>query len=122
MSSRGPPYTTLLQMSTKHVTTRATTATRAGCVHRGLGRKTPGARHGSSRAAVEGDPRSSILQLNTGLTAKKISVIDQLANKNKTFIIVLQESHCTTADKLVIPNFSTAGSVLSRKHGLATFP
>jgi len=27
----------------------------------------------------------------------------------------------TTADKLVIPNFSQAGSVLSRNHGLATF-
>jgi len=47
----------------------------------------------------------------------------------------LQETYCTPADKLVIPNFSLAGSVesnpgldlspagsvLSRKHGLATF-
>ena len=31
-----------------------------------------------------------------------------------------QETHCTTANKLVIPNFSLAGSLLSRKHGLAT--
>jgi len=61
-------------------------------------------------------------QLNTeGLTANKISVIEQLACKNKAFLIVLQETHCTTADKLVIPNFSLAGSVLSRNHGLATF-
>ena len=30
-------------------------------------------------------------------------------------------THCTTADKLVIPNFSLAGSVLSRNGGLATF-
>ena len=35
--------------------------------------------------------------------------------------IILQETHCTTADKLVIPNFSRAGSVLSGNHGLATF-
>jgi len=35
---------------------------------------------------------------------------------------VLQETHCTTADKLVIPpNFSLAESVLSRKKGHATF-
>ena len=61
-------------------------------------------------------------QLNTeGLTSDKTSVIEQLAYKNKAFIIVLQETHCTTADMLVIPNFSLAGSVLNRKHGLATF-
>jgi len=44
-----------------------------------------------------------------------------IAFKNKAFTIVLQETHCATADKLVIPNFSLAGSVLSRNHGLATF-
>jgi len=33
----------------------------------------------------------------------------------------VQETHSTTADKLVIPNFSLAGSILSRNHGLATF-
>jgi len=55
------------------------------------------------------------------LTADKISVIEQLAYKNKVFMIVLQETHCTTADKLVIPNFSLAGSILSRNHSLATF-
>ena len=42
MPSCGPPCTTLLQMSTKPVTKRATTATRAGCVQRGQGRETPG--------------------------------------------------------------------------------
>jgi len=62
------------------------------------------------------------LQLNTeGITANKISVIEQLAYKNKAFIIVLQETHWTTADKHVIPNFSPARSILSRNHGLDTF-
>jgi len=76
-----PSCTTLLEMSTKPVTSRATTATRTGCVRRGVGHK-------------EG-PRPSILQLNTeGLTADKIAVIEQLAYKNKAFIIVLQEIHC----------------------------
>ena len=100
---------------------RATTATRAGCVQRGMGQTTPFSGRGS-RNAAEDDPRPTILQLSTeGLTDTKISVIEQLAYKNKAFIIVLQEIHSITADKLVIPNFSLAGSILSRNHGLATF-
>jgi len=80
--------------------------------------KTPFSARGSISAAE--DPRPNILQLNTeGLTADKISVIALLAYKNKALIIVLQETHCTTAGRLVIPNFS--GSVLSRNHSLATF-
>jgi len=73
--------------------------------------------------ATEDDPRPNILQLNIeGLTANKTTVIEQLAYKNKALIntIVLQEIHCATADKLVIPSFSLAGSFLSRKHGVAT--
>ena len=51
-------------------------------------------------------PRPNLLQLNiSGLPANKISVIEQLGYKNKSFIIALQETHCTTADKLVIPKF-----------------
>ena len=118
--SRDPPVRHSLQMSTKPGNTRATTATRAGCVRHGVGHKVPFSGRGSRNAAEE--PRPNILQLNTeGLTTDKISVIEQLVYKNKAFIIVLQETHCTTADKLVIPNFSLAGSVLSRNHGLATF-
>ena len=56
-----------------------------------------------------------------GLTDTKISIIEQLAYKNKASNIVLQETQCTTADKLVIPKFSLAGSILSRNHGLAAF-
>ena len=67
-------------------------------------------------------PWHNIFQLNTeGLTENKISIIEQLAYMNKAFIIILQENHWITADKLVIPNFSLAGSILSRKFGLATF-
>jgi len=86
-----------------------------------MGHNTAFSGRGSTNAA-EDDPRQSILQLDTKrLAAIKTTVIEQLAYKNKTFIIVLQETHCTTADKLVISNFSLAGSVLSTKHGLATF-
>jgi len=74
-----------------------------------MGQTTPFSGRGS-RNAAEDDPQPNILQLNTdGLTENKISVIEQLAYKNKAFIIVLQETHCTTEDKLVIPNFSLAG-------------
>jgi len=114
------PVAAFLKMLTKSVNLRATTATRTGCVRHGAGHQTPFSGHGSRNAAE--DLRPNILQLNTeGLTADKISVIEQLAYKNKAFIIDLLETHCTTADKLVIPNFSLAGSILSRNHGLAMF-
>jgi len=120
VASRGPPARHSLLMSTKPVNTRATTAICTRCVRHGVGHKAPFFGSGSRNAAE--DPRPNVLQLNTeGLTADKISVIEQLAYKNKAFIIALQETHCTTADKLVIPNFSLAGSILSRNHGLATF-
>ena len=107
------PVAAFLEMLTKSVNLRATAATRTGCVRSGVGHQTPFSGRGS-RNAVE-DLRPNIFQLNTeGLTADKISVIEQLAYKNKAFIIVLQETHCTTADKLVIPNISPAGSFLSR--------
>jgi len=90
-------------MSTKPVNTRATIATRAGRVRHGVGHKAPFSRRGSRNASE--DPRPNILQLNIeGLTADKISVIEQLAYKNKAFIIVLQETHCTTADSWATSN------------------
>ena len=114
------PVATFLEMLTKPVNLRATAATRTGCVRHGVGHQTPFSGRGSRNAAE--DLRPNILQLNTeGLTADKISVIEQLVYKNKASIIVLQETHCTTAEKLVIPNFSLAGSILSRNHCLATF-
>ena len=62
--------------------------------------KPPCSRRGSISAPKD-DASRSILLLNTkGLTANKISVIEQLAYKNKAFIVVLQETHCTSADKL----------------------
>jgi len=115
----GPPVRDSLQMWAKPVNTTATTATRAGCARQG-GHKTPFSGRGSRNAAW--DPRPNILQLtHRGLTADNIAVIEQLAYKNKAFIIALPDTHCTTADKLVIPNFSLAGSILSWNHGLATF-
>jgi len=75
-------------MSTKPVNTRATTVTRAGRVRHGVGHKAPFSGRGSRNFAE--DPRPNILQLNTeGFTADNISVIEQLAYKNKAFIIVL---------------------------------
>jgi len=77
----------------------------------------------SKRGSVpvaQDDWRPSILQLNTE-EVNNTSVIEQLAYKNEAFIIILQEAHCTTADQLVIPNFSPGRLVLNRKHGFATF-
>ena len=66
--------------------------------------------------------RPTILQLNIeGLTASKMNVLHHLAMQSGALVILLQETHCTDAEKLVLPNHQLAGSSLSRKHGLATF-
>ena len=66
--------------------------------------------------------RPAVLQLNIeGLTASKMNVLQHLAVQYEALVILLQETHCTCADKLTIPGFALAGSSLSRKHGLATF-
>ena len=64
----------------------------------------------------------TILQLNTeGLTASKMNVLHHLAVEHKAFVFVVPETHCTAAEKLILPSFALTGFSLSRKHGLATF-
>ena len=41
--------------------------------------------------------------------------------QSEALVILLQETHCTDAEKLVLPNYQLSGSSLSRKYGLATF-
>ena len=66
--------------------------------------------------------RPTILQLNIeGLTASKINVLHHLALQFEALVIQLQKTHCTDAEKLVLPNYQLAGCSLIRKHGLATF-
>ena len=66
--------------------------------------------------------RPTILQLNIeGLTVSKMNVLHHFAMQSEALVILLQETHCTDAEKLVLPNYQLAGSSLSRKHGLATF-
>ena len=50
-----------------------------------------------------------------------MNVFYYLALQSEALVILLQETHCTDAEKLVLPNYQLAGSSLSRKHGLATF-
>ena len=50
-----------------------------------------------------------------------MNVLHHLAMQSEALVILLQETHCTDAQKLVLPNYQLAGSSLSRKHGLATF-
>ena len=64
----------------------------------------------------------SILQLNIeGLTASKMNVLHHLGTQLEAFVILLQETHCISAEKLMLSNYQLAGFSLSRKHGLATF-
>ena len=66
--------------------------------------------------------RPSILQLNIeGLTASKMSVLHRLALQCEALVILLQETHCTSVERLDLPSYHLAGFSLSRKHGLATF-
>ena len=66
--------------------------------------------------------RPAVLQLNIeGLTASKMNVLHHLAEQYEALVILLQETHCTCANKLTIPGFALSWSSLSRKHGLGTF-
>ena len=47
-------------------------------------------------------------------------MIEQLASKHQA-LVLLQETHCHNAQKLVLPGFALAGATLSRKHAIATF-
>ena len=58
---------------------------------------------------------NAILQLNVeGITSSRLSIIEQLAFENKASV-VLQETHCTMRDKLVLPNYALAGYTASGK-------
>ena len=50
-----------------------------------------------------------------------MNVFHHLAMQSEALVILLQETHCTDAKKLVLPHYQLAGSSLSRKQGLATF-
>ena len=64
--------------------------------------------------------RLTIFQLNIeGLTASKINVLHHLTMQSEALVILLHQTHCTDAEKLVLLNYQL--SSLSRKHGLVTF-
>ena len=50
-----------------------------------------------------------------------MSVLYHLAAQRDALVILLQETHCTSSQRLVLPDYQLAGLSLSRKHGLATF-
>ena len=86
--------------------------------------KRPFSRRGDAhlRRTVNKFQRPSILQLNIeGLTASKMSVLHHLALQCEALVILLQETHCTSVERLDLPSYHLAGFSLSRKHGLATF-
>ena len=73
------------------------------------------------RAHCQQVPKTHYSSAEHCLTASKMNVVYHLALQSKALVILLQETHCTDAEKLVLPNYQLAGSSLSRKHGLATF-
>ena len=66
--------------------------------------------------------RPTILQLNIeGVTKSKMNALHYLVLQPDALFILLQETHCTDAEKFALPSYRLAGSSLSRKPGLATF-
>ena len=75
-----------------------------------------------SKRIVNKFRRPVILQLNVKrLTANMMSVLYHLVAQGEAPVILLQETHYTSAQKLVLPDYQLTGFSLSRKHGLATF-
>ena len=63
-----------------------------------------------------------ILQLNVeGLTHAKCDVIQHIAKEHGVNIILLQETHCESEDKLYIEGFDLISFVPHKKHGIATY-
>ena len=79
-------------------------------------------RGGASKRIVNKFRRPVNFHLNIeGFTAGKMSVLYHLAAQRKALVILLQETHCTSAQKLVLPDYQIAGFFISKKHGLGTF-
>ena len=58
------------------------------------------------RRTVNKFQRPSILQLNIeGLTASKMSVLHHLALQCEALVILLQETHCTSVERLDLPSY-----------------
>jgi len=70
------PVAAFLEMLAKSGTTRAATATRAGCVRRGMGHNTLFSGRGS-RNSAEDDPRPNTLRLNTGCSLQTRSRLNR---------------------------------------------
>ena len=78
-------FATNVNWTCHYKSTRATIATRTGCVRRGIGHKTRKIHHPTYSSWT---PRAHW---------KQDLVIEQLAYKNEAFIIVLQETYCREA-------------------------
>ena len=50
-----------------------------------------------------------------------MNVVYDLASQCEALLILLEKTHCTSAERLVLPDYQLAGFSLSRKHRLAAF-
>ena len=124
--SQPGPFVRLSEMSDRNRTCQPGRVTLHLDVHPGpTTRKTPFSGRGDvplSGLTVNKFRRPAVLQLNIeNLTASKMNVLHHLTVQYEALLILLQETHCTCADKLTIPGFALAWSALTKKHGHATF-
>ena len=50
-----------------------------------------------------------------------MNVLHHLASQREAIVILLQETHCASAQRLVLPDYQVVGFSLRMKHGLVTF-
>ena len=63
-----------------------------------------------------------LLQLNVeGLTQSKRDLIQHIANQHQANILLLQETHCVTEEKLLINGFDLISFIGHNKHGIACY-
>ena len=78
-------------------------------------------RHSNNTSKFHEPSGPAIFQLNVeGLTRPKCEVIQKIAADNSIFVILLQETHASSNEKIKIYGYSLIDSIHHPKHGIAT--
>ena len=78
-------------------------------------------RHSNNTLKFHEPSGPAILQLNVeGLTRPKCEVIQKIAADNSISVILLQETHASSNEKIKINSYSLIDSINHPKHGIAT--
>ena len=76
--------------------------------------------HSNNTSKLHEPSGPAILQLVEGLTRPKCEVIQKIAADNSISVILLQETHASSNEKIKICGYSLIDSIHHPKHGIAT--